>query len=186
MWFRAVRLISVLFLAQFAAAVGFAATLQQLSMDQMSLSATAIVRARVTGSSASLVGSTIYTHYKLDVTEVWKGSTPSEVMVPGGSLNGTTQTFPGVPSLSTGSEYVLFLWTSASTGINHIVGLTQGLFDVAVQADGSAVASRRETGELMLDSAGRRVSDQSISMKLADLRTRVRQSAANTSTGAAK
>src|SRR4051812_15816936 len=38
-----------------------AATLQQLSLEQITQSSTAIVRARVTGSSASFTGSTIYT-----------------------------------------------------------------------------------------------------------------------------
>ena len=89
---------------------------QQLSTDQMAKSATAIVRARVTGSSADFSGSTIYTHYKLQVSEVWKGSGMAEVMLPGGVANGYRQAFPGVPVLQTGSEYVLFLWTSQKTG----------------------------------------------------------------------
>ena len=56
-----------------------AATLQQLSTDQMAKSATAIVRARVTGASADFSGSTIYTHYQLQVSEVWKGTGATEV-----------------------------------------------------------------------------------------------------------
>src|SRR5580698_1807744 len=107
-----------------------AATLQQLSLDQITQSATAIVRARVTGSSASFTGSTIYTHYKLQVSEVWKGSGATEVVLPGGVAGGYRQSFPGVPVLNTGAEYVLFLWRSGSTGITHLVGLTQGLFNV--------------------------------------------------------
>lgn len=172
-----------------AASLANAATLQQLSMDQMSRLSTAIVRARVTGSSASLYSSagspTIYTHYKLSVSEVWKGSAVVEVLLPGGDFNGQKQSFPGVPELRIGSEYILFLWKSPSTGIIHTMGLTQGIFEIAAQPDGSMLASRRPSGELMVDGSGQRVSDQAIGMKLADLKARVRQApAASSTTGA--
>lgn len=153
------------------------ATLQQLSMDQMSQAATSIVRAKVTGSVAAVYpnsGNTIYTAYKLSVTDVWKGVPASEVMLPGGSVNGQRQSFPGVPELRVGSEYILFLWKSPSTGITHTVGLTQGIFDVSAQTDGTPLASHRASGELMLDSRGQRVSDQSSTLSLADMKSRVR------------
>jgi hypothetical protein len=149
-----------------------AATLQQLSFDQMTQSATAIVRARVTGSSASFTGSTIYTHYKLQTSETWKGFAATEVMLPGGVAGGYRQSFPGVPALQTGTEYVLFLWTS-STGITHLVGLSQGLFNVSVQGDGSIAAVRAVIGETMLDATGRKVRDQAVQMKLSDMKTQV-------------
>lgn len=149
-----------------------AATLQQLNLDQMSQSATAVVRARVTGSSSSFTGSTIYTHYKLQTTETWKGSATSEVMVPGGVANGYRQTFPGVPTLQTGSEYVLFLWTS-STGITHLIGLTQGLFNVSQLSDGTLQASRPAISDSMFDQAGRPVKDHGLQMKLADMKSSV-------------
>jgi hypothetical protein len=151
-----------------------AATLQRLTLDQMAQDATAIVRARITGSSASFSGATIYTHYKLQVSEVWKGSGAAEVMIPGGVAGGFRQSFPGVPALKTGAEYVLFLWTSGSTGITHLVGLKQGLFDVASQADGSILVSRPRIGETMLDSTGREVKDQAVRMNLGTMKTRVR------------
>ncbi len=163
-------IIAALCLAQFATA----ATLQQLSMDQMTQSATAIVRARVTGSYSSLTKSTIYTHYKLQVTESWKGFPTAEVMLPGGTAGGYTQSVPGVPALETGTEYVMFLWTSPSTGITHLVGLTQGIFSVSKQPDGSMMASRDEIGETMLDSTGAKVTDRAVRMNLADLKSRVR------------
>jgi hypothetical protein len=149
-----------------------AATLQQLNLDQITQSATAIVRARVTGSSASFTGSTIYTHYKLQTSETWKGFAATEVMLPGGIAGGYRQSFPGVPALQTGTEYVLFLWTS-STGITHLVGLSQGLYNVNLQADGSMQASRPEIGETMLDAGGHQVKDLAIRMQLSDMKTRV-------------
>jgi hypothetical protein len=158
----------------FACGALCAATLEQLSMDQMSQNATSVVRARVAGSYTSTINSTIYTHYKLHVSEVWKGGSATEVMLPGGSSNGKKQSFPGVPELGIGSEYVLFLWTSSSTGITHLLGLTQGLLNISSQGDGTVVASRPRIGEMMLDAAGRKVTDQAVSMKVTDLKTRVR------------
>ncbi len=151
-----------------------AATLQHLTLDQMTQDATAIVRARVTGSSASFTGATIYTHYKLHISEVWKGSGAAELMLPGGDAGGYRQSFPGVPALKTGGEYVFFLWTSGSTGITHLVGLTQGLFDVTTQADGSILVSRPRIGETMLDSRGHEFKDQAVRMNLGTMKTRVR------------
>jgi len=139
----------------------------------MTQSATAIARARVTGSSASFTGSTIYTHYKLQIAETWKGSPGTEVMLPGGVAGGYRQSFPGVPSLQTGAEYVLYLWKSSTTGITHIVGLSQGIFEVTRQADGSFQVARDKIGETMLDATGHLVRDQAIRMPLADLKTRV-------------
>jgi hypothetical protein len=170
------RLIPILLFAVIAPIVGDAATLQQLSMDQMNQLATSVVRARVIGSSADFVATagspTIYTHYKLAVSEVWKGVATTEVELPGGDVNGVKQSFPGVPELRVGGEYVLYLWKSPSTGIVHTLGLTQGIFEIATGADGSVVASRKQSGEAMLDASGHRVSDRAISMKLADLRSR--------------
>jgi hypothetical protein len=150
-----------------------AATLKQLSLDQMSQSATSIVRARVTGSSASLTGSTTYTHYKLQVTELWKGFAAQEVMIPGGTAGGYRQSFPGMPELQTGTEYVLFLWTSPSTGITHLVGLNQGIFNVTQLSDGTLQVSRPAVGENMFDAAGRPVNDQAVQMRLTEMKSRV-------------
>jgi hypothetical protein len=150
-----------------------AATLQQLSLDQMTQSATAIVRAHVTGSSAGFTGSTVYTHYKLQVSETWKGAPTAEVMLPGGTAAGYRQSFPGVPTLQTGAEYVLYLWKSSTTGITHIVGLSQGIFSVTQQADGSVQVSRPKIGETILDAGGHPVRDQAIQMQLSEMKTQV-------------
>jgi hypothetical protein len=166
-----------LLLAGLAAGFVPAATLQQLSIDQMTQSATAIVRARVTGSTASLTGSTIYTHYKLQIEETWKGFPVTEVMVPGGVAGGYRQTFPGVPGLEVGTEYVLFLWTS-QTGITHLVGLGQGLFSVTKQTDGSMQVSRPQLGETILDAAGRQVRDQAVRMQLSEMKTGISRTTA--------
>jgi hypothetical protein len=150
-----------------------AATLQQLSLSQMTQSATAIVRARVTSSSVSFTGKTIYTHYALQISETWKGAAPKEVMLPGGVAGGYRQSFPGVPTLQTGTEYILYIWTSPSTGITHIVGLSQGIFNVTQQSDGTLQAGRARIGETMLTAAGQPVRDQAIRMPLAQMKSQV-------------
>lgn len=150
-----------------------AATLQQLSLSQMTESATAIVRAKVTSSSASMTGGTIYTHYALQVSETWKGVAPKEVMLPGGVAAGLRQSFPGVPTLQTGNEYILYIWTSPSTGITHIVGLSQGIFNVTQGSDGTVQAGRARIGETMLNTAGQPVRDQAIRMPLAKMKSQV-------------
>jgi hypothetical protein len=154
------------------------ATLVQLSMDQMTQSATAIVRATVASSYAGYSGTTIYTHYKLQVSETWKGNPPAEVMLPGGAANGRRQSFPGVPELQPGTEYVMFLWVAPSTGITHLLGLTQGLFNVAIRPDGSVLATRPQIGELILDANGRKVADHGVSMQFSDMKAQVRAMAA--------
>lgn len=155
-----------------------AATLRQLSMDQMTQSATAIVRARVTGSSAALSGSTIYTHYQLRVSEVWKGSAVAEVVVPGGVAGGYRQSYPGVPTLQPGSEYVLFLWTSPSTGLTQLIGFSQGVFSVTSQTDGTIDAIRPLIGEGMHDAAGHLVQDHAVRMGLSTMKAQVSASVA--------
>jgi hypothetical protein len=165
--------LKLLILALCAASAASAATLRQLSLDEMTQSATAIVRARVTGSSASLTGRTIYTHYKLQVTESLKGGSVTEVLLPGGVAAGYRQSFPGVPQLRTGTEYLLFLWTSPTTHIIHILGLSQGLFNVGTQPDGSLQAARARIGETMLDATGRVVQDHAVQLNLSDLRLRL-------------
>jgi hypothetical protein len=140
-------------------------------MDQMTQSATAVVRARVTGSSASFTGSLIYTHYNLQVSETLKGTPAREVLLPGGIAGGYRQSFPGVPQLHVESEYVIFLWTSPSTGLTQVVGFSQGIFNVSTASDGSVQVSRPQIGETMLDAAGHRVLDHAIRIMLTDLRS---------------
>lgn len=171
------RVIGLMF-ALWAVSFATGATLRQLSMDQMTQNATSIVRARVTESSASFTGSTIYTHYKLQVSEIWKGAGATEVVLPGGVAGGYRQSFPGVPGLKSGTEYVLFLWKSPATGITHLEGFGQGLYTVVTETDGTVQANRPPIGEGMLDAKGRTVKGQAVQLQLADMKARIRSSAA--------
>jgi hypothetical protein len=153
---------------------GRAATLSKLSLDEMTQRSTAIVRARVLGSSAAAHGNLIYTHYRLQASERWKGTAATEldVVVPGGVAGGFRQTFAGAPHLTEGSEYVFFLWTSQA-GLTHIIGLSQGLLNLQTDQTGELTAVRGASGEVMLDGTGKTVRDEPFSMRLTDLRTRV-------------
>jgi hypothetical protein len=163
-----------------------ATTLEQLPFPEMVQKSTAIVRARVVGSTGVLRGSDVYTVYKLDPIEVWKApaaGVPKEVAVPGGVAGGLRQPVDGAPSLAQGREYVLFLWTSRA-GLTQLIGLSQGLFDVRedvredARVGGDRMVWRAPASERMLDSAGRPVRDVPVSMKLADLKAQVARAVA--------
>ncbi len=161
------------FLALAAALSAPAATLEQLSLDQITSAATSIVRVRISSVSTAFSGSTIYTHYQLQTEETLKGTAPAEFVLPGGVNGHYRQSFPGVPVLSAGSEYVLFLWTSPRTGLTFPVGLSQGILNPTAQSDGSVTLSRAPIGELMLDATGRPATDVPPSTRLRDLRARI-------------
>ncbi|SPE22539.1 conserved exported hypothetical protein [Candidatus Sulfopaludibacter sp. SbA3] len=149
------------------------ATLVRLSLSEMAAKSTAIVRAKVVDSSASLSGTVIYTHYKLQVSERLKGQNVVEVVVPGGIANGIQQVVPGAPRYNKGDEYVFFVWTG-SDGLNRVIGLTQGMF--LVTADGSAdpAVTRSASHELMLDpKTGHPVKDETLAMRMSDLRSQI-------------
>jgi hypothetical protein len=155
-----------------------ATTLLRLSMDDMIQQSTAIVRAKVTGSSSAFRGQDIYTYYQLQILEAVKPSgqtaTQTEVAVPGGSAGGVRQMVAGAPTLTVGGEYVLFLWTSRS-GLTQAIGLSQGLFSVTYDASGNAKVSRPAAAGIMLDINGNVAADQAVSLKWSDLRAHIQQ-----------
>jgi hypothetical protein len=166
--------LSAICLAWSAAQLG-AATLSRLTLDDMINQSTAIVRARINGSYAAQRGQIIYTFYQAQILDSWKGASQGtvDVAVPGGAVSGLRQSFPGTPQLAEGKEYLLFLWTSKS-GLTQIIGLTQGLFDVAQDATGSLTVSRGATSNSILDPrTGQLVKDGPIQMQLRDLGVRV-------------
>jgi hypothetical protein len=151
------------------------ATLERLSLDDMIMKSTAIVRGKVTGSNASFSGPIIYTHYTIQVSEHFKGDSRSSVdlVVPGGVVNNVRQTFPGTPEFKAGDEFVFFLWTGRS-GQTQIIGLTQGLFTLAPDASSGTMATRAASKEVMLErGTGQQVKDQTLVMSLSDLRARI-------------
>jgi hypothetical protein len=166
---RSASIICVLVLASLAQAV----TLQILTMDEMTQKSTSIVYAKVLDSYGALHGSMIYTHYRIQVMENWKGTQAvTEIMLPGGVANGYRQIFAGVPALAPGSTYVMFLW-AGPVGAPQLIGLTQGLLSVGTNARGTLIASRPMTTEQLLDANGKAVQDQPVRLQLSDLKRTV-------------
>lgn len=146
-------------------------TLQRLSLNDMILKSSVIVRGTIQpGTSAALRGPIIYTHYQLSVTTAFKGAPGAsiDVAVPGGALNGIQQPVAGAPTLTPGQDYVFFLWTSKS-GLTQVIGLSQGLFNVTTNSQGQAIVSRGAASATMLDSSGQAIADSNLQMPLAQL-----------------
>lgn len=152
-----------------------ATTLERLSVDDMVEKSTSIVRVKILSAAGEIRNGSIFTHYRVEVQETWKGnlSRETDLYVPGGSANGMRQAIPGAPVLHSGEEYVLFVWAGAS-GRNQIIGLSQGLFSLVRQEDGSIQVERPGAKEMMLDSkTGRPLLDSTVRMPFGELKTRV-------------
>ena len=138
-----------------------ATTLLKLSLDDLVQKSTMIVRGTIQGSSYTQRGNLIYTVYQLKATV--------SVYLPGGTLNGYRQSFASTPSLNTGSEYVIFLWTSPG-GINQVIGLGQGVFDVKLSSTGDTILSRGSLNAEVVDFMGNKVTDQGMKLTMQRLK----------------
>jgi hypothetical protein len=151
------------------------ATLQQLSMGDLIAKSTSIIRGTVQSSTAAFTGPVIFTHYRVQVIEHWKGSpgVVVDVAVPGGIANGVRQTYSGAPQFQPGDQCVLFLWTGKS-GMTQIMGFSQGVFAVARDGSSDPSLTREASHELMLDvRTHSQVNDQPLTMRLSALRSLV-------------
>jgi hypothetical protein len=150
------------------------ATLERLSLDDMIVKSTAIVRGRITATYAALSGPIVYTHYTLQVSERFKGPSqgPADVAVPGGMLNGQRYIVEGAPEFHVGQEYVFFLFTGKS-GLTQVIGMTQGVFSLS-QDGADPTGTRHNSRELMFDPhTGKPTKDETLVMRLSELRARV-------------
>lgn len=156
------------------------ATLERLTLEDMTTRSTAIVRVRAGASSTVEIGPTIYTKTHFQVLERLKGPDAPEIDVfePGGTVGRMTQMFPGAPRFTAGQELLLFLWTGPS-GRTQVIGLSQGVFEVSHNAaTGETQVSRQPSGELMLapGPAGAPsvpVEDEAISLPLRRMMVRI-------------
>jgi hypothetical protein len=148
-----------------------ATTLLKMSMNDLIVQSTSIVRARITGSRTAAAGKDIYTYYQLQVSDTLKKGAilPAEFAVPGGVLGNLRQIGIGSPVLSQGQEYVLFLWTGRS-GMTQVIGLTQGMFNLTQDSSGSTVLNRPAIADPMLDKSGKADPDAAVTMKWSELR----------------
>ena len=167
------RSLQVLILAAVVCATAPATTLQHLTLKDMALRSTEIVRGHVQLGRTERCGPMICTHYLVLVEDRWKGSGGAvvDMSVQGGVLNGLREVWEGTPELKDGQDYVLFLWHS-SLGTNLILGLSRGLF--AVDA---------HSGEAMQTAATAHVADRpsvgagpdAVRMNLAQMRKYVQR-----------
>lgn len=174
MTFLPARAVCLVFLVVYAVALGQAATLEKLTLEEMSQRATLIIRGKITSCVGEARGAVIYTRCHVNVNETWKGQggATTSFLTLGGKSRGLVQTYTGAPKLVEGEEYVLFLWAGRS-GVPQVIGLSQGVFDLNPAAKGGSTASRAASSELMLDKAGRQVRDESIELRTDELRARV-------------
>lgn len=148
-----------------------ATTLERLSLADMTQKSTAIIRGHVSGCTGEMRQNLIYTRCDVTVSETWKG-TPhprASVYVPGGRVGRLMQTIAGAPALEIGQEYVIFLWAGRS-GINQVIGLHQGVFQLLHDSKGKAMAQRMATSERMLDATGQEVPDQGLRYSASELK----------------
>ncbi len=155
-----------------------ATTLERLSVEEMVQKSTAVVRARAAAASAVQRGSMIYTVYRLQVSEVLKGtvSPSAEVYVPGGTYGRYRQSIAGSPVLEPGREYVLFLWASPR-GLVQVIGLSQGVFQVKTVAGGEVLLVRGKIEAEFVNRMGRAVEDSGERLSLARLRDMIARAA---------
>ncbi len=78
----------------------------------------------------------------------------------------------GAPTLTAGSQYVVFLWTNKS-GFTQVIGLSQGLFSVMQDSTGNQVLVRPAASGQVVDKSGNLITDQAVTIALSDLRTQI-------------
>ena len=154
-------------------------TLEKLSFDEMVAKSTQIVRGRIALSNVRQHGAIYYSHYSVQVSEQYKGPTARtiDVVLPGGTIGRSQQTFSGVPTFPADTELVLFLWTSKA-GLTHIIGLTQGVFSVSKNAAGQTIFSRESIRDGLVDGrTGRPATDGGMRFTATEFSTRVSRGA---------
>ena len=116
----------------------------------------------------------VYTECTIAVSETLKGrpTTSLTVAIPGGVAGKIRQTVAGAPRLERTQHLVLFIWTSPR-GVNHIIGLSQGVFELR-DASGGQMAERGPIEQAtVVDGSGQEVADRGLSIRMADLRSRI-------------
>lgn len=168
------RLLSTL--AAILAAALQATTLQQLTLDDMITQSTAIVHVKVISAAPVMRGRNIYTFYQFQLIETLKAGTgaQTQVAVPGGATGGIRQEVAGAPALTTGGEYVIFLWTSNS-GLTQVIGLSQGLFSVVQDSSGNTVLVRAALTATTVNKSGQVQNPAAVTVSLAGLKTEIQK-----------
>jgi hypothetical protein len=112
-----------------------ATVVEELSIEELAIEASYVVRARVGAQYVHDVRGPrgqIYTRTELTVLTYLKGEGPQALTVQqlGGKFGEFEMHLSGNAQLQPGDEVVLFLDHDASTGLSYVVGLAQGLFRI--------------------------------------------------------
>jgi hypothetical protein len=151
-----------------------AATLEQMSIEDLTLESTSIVRGYAAGSRAARVGSIIYTFTTFRLAESLKGEPTRkvEIALPGGQVGDVSQRFGGVPRLEAGEEYLVFLWRGPS-GLTQITGLSQGLIQIENTPERFAI--REPSPDLVIaPETGKAAKNERLRMPIGGLVARIR------------
>lgn len=151
-------------------------TLEKLTFEEMAAKSTQIVRGRIALSNVRQHGAIYYSHYSVQVTEQYKGPAAKmiDVVLPGGTIGRSQQTFSGVPVFQADTDLVLFLWTSKA-GLTHIIGLSQGVFQVSKDGAGQTIFSRESIRDgLVNGQTGRPAADGGMRLTATEFSSRVR------------
>jgi hypothetical protein len=178
------RLSTLIATAALSAGLTGATILERLTLEEMATRSTTVVRARVLASHAVLRGADVYTIYSLEILDQFlPGRASAELAIPGGIAGGLRQPVAGAPALRIGAEYVIFEWTGRS-GLTQPVGLSQGVLNIERAASGDEIITRAPASEQMVDSQGRAVRDEPVSLKMTELRRILSGVRAKAETGA--
>ncbi len=127
-----------------------AGTAVRLDLDELVDSAALVVEGRVVERRAvEGPGGRIETELRLAADRHFVGEEVAErvVRVPGGVLpDGRGLVIPGMPSVATGEEVILFLTEEGATGARMPVGLAQGKLRVVTDLSGARVLVREPAG----------------------------------------
>ena len=158
------------------AALAPATTLLRLSLERMTHSARAIVRARCVANATGWDAGEIWTFTAFEVEETWKGSPKSQITVRllGGRVGQVTSSVSGVPRFGPGEEVVLFL-EPTPRGDFSVVGWEEGTFRVRQDPRTGQSSVTQDTASFAtFDAATRRFETEGIQrMPLSTFRARV-------------
>jgi hypothetical protein len=168
----------LIFLALFAAQL-FATSVIPMSVEQLTVSSSYIVRARALSSESAWDSehAHIYTFTHFQPLESLKGTASSEIVVRqmGGRVGNIEQRVSGVRRWNAGDESVLFLRPSeVGNGVMAVVGLFQGNFAVKRVGATEAIASNGVPDAMQFDSASGSITHfRAAQITLSQLRQRV-------------
>jgi hypothetical protein len=126
---------SILLFAVLLVSTAWAATLQILTVDQMTATASAIVQGKIVASHADWIngkGSSIYTSYTVQADSYLKGNLGRtfQLIEPGGQVDNLVGSVPGAPVFHVGEHVVLFVQTDGPKNFHQAIGYEQGVFRV--------------------------------------------------------